>query len=88
MSRAEEELELESRCRVVLEAARLSGADEGLRSSDLQQIVRKRGWPRRFRPLLWLKYSGAQSRMRGQQGYYSLLVKRKCPDECGPRQVG
>jgi hypothetical protein len=81
------EAQNEALCRAALEAARQDKNDESLRSNELQQIVRQRGWPKRFRPLLWMKFSGAQSRMNGKQGYYSALIKRKCPLECGPRQV-
>ena len=81
------EIQNEVSCRAALEAARLERSDDSLRSNELQQIVRQRGWPKRFRPLLWLKFSGAQSRMRGKQGYYVMLIKRQCPLECGPRQV-
>ena len=77
----------EAICRTALEAARAVAGDDSMRSTELQQIVRQRGWPRRFRSLLWLKYSGAQKRMQGKQGYYSKLIKRDIPDECGPRQV-
>ena len=80
------ESQLEAMCRAAL-AARANKHDESLRSSELEQIVRQRGWPKRFRPLLWLKFSGAQSRMKGKQGYYLMLIKRQCPLECGPRQV-
>jgi len=78
------EIQHEATTRAALEAARLDRNEDSLRSSDLQQIVRQRGWPKRFRPLLWLKFSGAQSRMHGKQGYYVMLIRRHCPLECGP----
>jgi hypothetical protein len=81
------EAQNEAACRSALETARLESGDDSLRSSELQQIVRQRGWPKRFRPLLWLKFSGAQTRMRGKEGYYAMLIKRESPDECGPRQA-